>query len=153
MSKLLITLCLSLFTMAAYAQPQQFKIKPLEGFFLDGKVPLEKGPNFFVIKDRKKFISWFGHINKPDTPNFDFVNVVVMALRPTKKQAQIGFYPNAVKAGNYIEIYCTIEENKFPLTYTAYPIVLASIPKYFSVTKVNFYDLEEKKLLASVPIK
>lgn len=153
MYKILTTLFLVFCVASAKAQPQWFKIKPLEGFFLDSKVPLKKGLNFFVIRDRKKFISWFGQINKPDTPNFDYDNVVVMALPASKKYSQIGFYPNAAKAGNYIEVYCSIDKNQFELTYTAYPIVVATIPKYFSVTKVNFYDAEDKKLLASVPIR
>jgi hypothetical protein len=151
--KVLITLLLVFGVTSAKAQPQWFKIRPLEGFFLDNKVPLKKGLNFFVIRDRKKFISWFGQINKPDTPNFDYVNVVVMALPPSKKYSQIGFYPNAAKAGTFIEIYCSVDKNQFELTYTAYPIVVATIPKYFSVTKVNFYNAEDKKLLASVPVK
>ena len=137
----------------AGAQPQYFRIKPLEGYFLDTKVPLKEGPNFFVIRDRKKFIKYFGEVNKPDTPNLEFNHVIVLALPPTKKQASIGFMPTAAKAGNYIEVYCVIEENKFPLTYTAYPVVLAQIPKYFSVTKVNFYNDKTKELIASVPIR
>lgn len=134
-------------------QPQYFRIKPLEGYFLDPKVRLKEGPNFFVIRDRRKFIKYFGLVNKPDTPNLEFNHVIVMALPPTKKQATIGFMPKAAKAGNYIEVYCVIDEDKFPLTYTAYPVVLAQIPKYFSVTKVNFYNEKTKELIASVPIR
>ena len=123
------------------------------GFYLDEKIPLEKGLNFFVLDKRKEFIKHFGLINKPDTPNFRFHHVIVMAMRPTKEQWFLSFEEDAVKAGNFIEVYCNVRHEKHEITYFDHPIVTAAIPRYFSVRKVNFYDKETKKLLASVPIK
>ena len=148
---LLTALILSALSLSA--QPQYFRLKPMEGYFLDTKVPLKEGPNFFVISDRRKFIKYFGQINKPDTPNFNFDHVIVMALPPSKKQSLIGFMPQAAKAGNFIEVYCVMDLNKYPVTYTSYSIVAARIPRYFSVTRVNFYNDESKKLLETVYIK
>lgn len=135
------------------AQPRQFKLRPLEGFFLDAKVPLKKGVNFFHIHDRRTFIRYFGLISKPDTPNFDMEDVVVMALPPAKKTSTIGFMPTAAKAGNFIEIYCMVGKEQHKVPYIAYPIVVAAIPRYFSVTKINFYDAEKKKLLQTIPVR
>jgi hypothetical protein len=36
------------------AQPQYFRLKPLEGYFIDERISLKDGMNFFVISDRKK---------------------------------------------------------------------------------------------------
>jgi hypothetical protein len=136
-----------------FAQPRYFQLKPMEGFFLENKIPLKEGPNFFVITNRQTFIKYFGLINKPDTPHFDYDNVIVMALPPSKKYSQIGFMPTAAKAGNFVEVYCLMDLNKYPLTYLSYPIVAARIPKYFSVTRVNFYRNETKELIETVYIK
>ena len=136
-----------------YAQPREVHLRPLDGYFLDPKVPLKEGPNFFIIRDRNKFIKYFGRVSKPDTPNLRFNQVIVMALPPTDKQARIAFMPKAMRAGNYIEVYCIVEENKYPLTYTSYPIVLAEIPKYFGVSKVNFYNHATRELIESVRIR
>ena len=76
-----------------------------------------------------------------------------MALPPSKKQSVIGFIPDAAKAGNFIEVYCIMETDKYPLTYTSYPIVAARIPKYFSVTKVNFYSNDKKELMETIYVR
>ncbi len=125
----------------------------MEGYYLDSKVPLKKGLNFFVISDRSKFIKYFGRINKADTPRFDFEHVLVMALPPSNKEAKLSFLPEAAKAGNFIEIYCNATSDKHEVPYTTHPIIVAAIPKYFSVTKVNFYNEESKKLLASLLLR
>ena len=153
MNKIVLILFASVTCCLGFAQEQYFKLKPMEGYFLDSKVPLKEGPNFFVISDRRKFIKYFGNIKKADTPNFDYDHVIVMALPPSKKQSVVGFVPDAAKAGNFIEVYCIMETDKYPLTYTSYPIVAARIPKYFSVTKVSFYSNDKKELMETVYIR
>lgn len=124
----------------------------MEGYYLDAKVPLKKGLNFFVIKDRKLFQRYFGKQNRPDTPRFDFEEVIVMAMRPQKKESYLSFAPDAMKAGYYIEIYCHEDHKKFKIPYVFYPIAVAAIPKYISVTSINFYD-NKNKLYISLPAK
>jgi hypothetical protein len=148
-----LTFLLLLCSLLGHAQPKYFRLKPMEGYFLENKIPLKQGPNFFVITNRQTFIKYFGVMNKPDTPRFDYDNVIVMALPPSKKFSQIGFMPQAARAGNFIEVYCVMDLNKYPLTYMSYPVVAARIPKYFSVTRVNFYSDEKKKLMETVYIK
>lgn len=149
---LLVAGLLTLFY-GARAQPRQITVKPLVGFYLNDRVHLEKGLNFMVINDRKDFIRHFGVVNKPDTPNFRFNDVVVMAMPPTREQYFLSFDEKGYRAGNYIEVYCEVKHDKHEITYTDYPIVTAAIPRFFSVRTVNFYDKESKKLLASVRVR
>lgn len=142
-----------LVTITTYAQPQKFKIHPLEGYYLGEKIELEKGLNFMVISNEKEFIKYFGDIDKRDKPNFDFDHVIVIARRPTKKQYFLSLDSMAVKAGNFIEVYYKEATKKHTLTYLDHPIVVASIPKYFSVTKINFYNREHKKEMTTVRIR
>lgn len=135
------------------AQPLTFQPRMLEGFYLDQKIPLKKGLNFFVITDRREFYKYFGKINKPDTPRFEFEDVIVMAMRPQNRQSFLSFAPDAMKAGNYIEVYCNAKHDKHKIPYTCYPIAVAAIPRYFSVTAINFYNNEKKKLYVSLPSK
>lgn len=125
----------------------------MTGFYLDDKIPLQKGLNFKVITNRRDFIKHFGLINKPDTPNLRFNHVIVMAMPPTKEQWFLSFEDTAVRAGNFIEVYCGIRHDKHDITYLDRPIVTAAIPRFFNVRTVNFYDRQTKKLLASVPIR
>ncbi|HRO41688.1 MAG TPA: hypothetical protein PL009_02570 [Flavipsychrobacter sp.] len=151
--KVLLILSLFIGTFKLSAQPREFKLKQLTGFYLDDKIPLEKGLNFKVITNRRDFIKHFGLINKPDTPNLRFNHVIVLALQPTKEQWFLSFEETAIRAGNYIEVYCSIKYDKHKITYLDRPIATAAIPKYFSVKTVNFYDKETKKQLASVQIR
>jgi len=151
--KILLACSLLLCCCALSAQPRQFNLRDMTGFYLDDKIPLHKGLNFMVISDRKDFIKHFGLINKPDTPNFRFHHVIVMAVPPTREQYFLSFNNIAYKAGNYIEVYCNVKYDKHKITYLDHPTVTAIIPRYFSVRTVNFYDKESKKLLASVPIR
>ena len=153
MNRFLLLFLVLFVTTKTNSQPQYFNLKPMEGYFLNDEVPLKKGLNFFVISNREKFIKHFGLINKSNAPNFDYNHIIVMALPPSKMESKIAFLPKAARAGNYIEVYCEIEKKKHSVPYTTYPIVVATIPKYFSVTKVNFYNNENKKLLESVQIK
>jgi len=150
---LLFFVLFSLCAIGVWAQPREFRLKQMTGFYLDDKIPLEKGYNFKVITNRRDFIKHFGLINKPDTPNLRFNNVIVWALPPTKEQWFLSFEEKATRAGNYIEVYCSVKHDKHEITYLDRPIVTAAIPKYFSVKTVNFYDKDSKKLLASVPIR
>lgn len=134
------------------AQPIKFQPRIMEGYYLDQKIPLKKGINFFVIADRRAFYKFFGKLNRPDTPSFDYENVVVMAMRPQNRQWFLSFSPNAIKAGNYIELYCNERHDKHKIPYTCYPIAVAAIPRYFSVTTINFYN-NKNKLYTSLPAK
>lgn len=136
-----------------HAQPRKFKLRQLTGFYLDDKVPLTKGFNFMIITNRRSFIKHFGLINKPDTPNLQYNQVIVMAMPPTKEQWFLSFEDTAVRAGNYIEVYCNVRREKHDITYLDRPIVTASLPKFFSVRTINFYDNKTKKLLGTVPVK
>lgn len=153
LKKIVVCSLVLLCSFCLHAQPKQFNVKMLSGFYLDDKIPLEKGLNFMVIDNRRDFIKHFGLINKPDTPNFRFHHVIVMAMPPTKEQYFLSFDEKAYKAGNYVEIYCTVTHDKHKITYYDRPIVTATIPRYFSVSTVNFYDKETKKQLASVKIR
>ena len=96
---LLVAGLLTLFY-GARAQPRQITVKPLVGFYLNDRVHLEKGLNFMVINDRKDFIRHFGVVNKPDTPNFRFNDVVVMAMPPTHEQYFLSFDEKGYRAGD-----------------------------------------------------
>ncbi len=144
---------LFLFDLPVYGQPKKFKLRPITGFYLDEKIPLEKGFNFKIITNRKDFIKHFGLINKPDTPNFRIHHVIVMAMPPTKEQWFLNFEDTAVRAGNFIEVYCNTEHDKHKITYFDHPIVTATIPRFFYLNTVNFYDNKTKKLLGSIKVK
>ncbi|MBS1589582.1 MAG: hypothetical protein JST52_08220 [Bacteroidetes bacterium] len=146
-------LILSIISMQIAAQPRIFNIRRLTGFYLDSKTPLSKGQNFLVISNRKDFIRQFGQINKPDTPNFQFDYFIALAMQPTREQWFLDFETRATRAGSYIEVYCNIRYEKHKITYLDHPIVTATIPRFFNVHTINFYDNSTKKLLASIPIK
>ncbi|RYZ53295.1 MAG: hypothetical protein EOP49_07585 [Sphingobacteriales bacterium] len=153
--KPLIALCSLLlsFTVST-AQPIALKLRPLEGYYVDAKYPLKKGPNFFVITNDFRFEQMFGKIDNPKGPDFELEHVVVMALPPMKRDAQLSFSPGIYKAGNYMEVYCSVKEDKkHKLPYVNYPVVVAAVPVYFSVSRINFYDQQTRELLASVPVR
>lgn len=153
MKQIVAAILLSLAAISVYAQPRKFKLKPLTGYYLDDRIDLKDGLNFMVISNRRDFIKHFGLMNRPDTPNFDYHHVIVIALPPTKEQYFLSYEPEAAKAGDFIEVYCNIKHEKHKITYCDHPIVTAIIPRYFSVRKVNFYDKATKKLLESVEIR
>lgn len=106
-----------------------------------------------VISNEKVFKKYFGNYDIEGKPNFDFEYVLVWAIPPTKKQYTIAVDTMATKAGDFIEVYYSLSEKKHELTYLDHPIVVAAIPQYFSVRKVDFYNKENNKLEKSVRIR
>lgn len=150
MLALIAVAILGILTNAA-AQPIPFQVRPLEGFILEDKVPLSDDVNFFVVSDLRRFTKMFGRITQPDTPNFEFDHVIVMAMKPTQREVYLRFLPEAFKAGNYLEVYCDVEKRgKHKLPYTYMPIAVAAVPKFFYVNQVRFYSAGKKKKLLGV---
>lgn len=135
------------------AQPIYVKIRPLEGYFIDPKIPLKEGLNYFVFRDNRKFEKFFGKIDKPEAPDFEMERVIAIVHSPTKKQTQLGLYPKVAKAGDYMEVYFNFNMEKHNLTYESSPIVVAAVPIHFVTRKFKFYDEPTRKLLATVDIK
>jgi|SRR5690606_4728052 hypothetical protein len=144
---------LSLLSFSASAQPQLFSVRNLEGYYLHEKISLKRGLNFFSIGDKKTFVKYFGNIEKEDTPDFAKEQVIVMAMPPSQKESILGFFPNGIKAGLKLEIYCQLDLNKGKIPYTWYPIAVAAIPRYLHVREIHFYDEKNKKLLKKVKLK
>jgi hypothetical protein len=147
---LLLTLCSYI---AANGQPIYVKIRPLEGYFIDNKIPLKEGLNYFVFRDQRKFEKFFGKIDKPDAPDFEMERVIAIVCSPTKKQTELGLYPKVAKAGDYMEVYFTFNQEKHDLTYISSPIVVAAIPIHYATKKFRFYDEPTRKLMEEVPIR
>ncbi len=142
-----------MFGTKAIAQPIYIPIRPLEGYFIDPKIPLKEGLNFFVFKNSRQFEKFFGKIDKPEAPDFEMERVIAIIHSPTKKQTALGLYPKVAKAGDYMEAYFQFSQEKHSLTYTTSPIVVAAVPIHYATRKFKFYDEPTKKLLASVDIK
>lgn len=153
MKQFVSIILLLLVGVAVDAQPSTVKIRPLEGYFILDEHLLEKGINCLVISDRREFIKYFGLVNRPDTPQFTKEVMIVLALSPTKKQSKISLERATMKAGDYLEVYCGIQLNLFPLTYTAYPIVAGTVPRLPGITTINFYNQKGMKQMASLPVK
>ena len=130
----------------AFSQPKPIELRMLQGYHANDKLKLEEGVNFKVFSREREFERYFGKIEKEGMPNFDFEHVIVMLTKPTKEQYFLTFDSFAKKAGNFIEIYCSIETRKHELTYIDHPIAIAAIPKFFAVTEINFYDKEKSGL-------
>lgn len=153
LKKFIFYILLFLVSIESDAQPLHIKLRFLEGYYANEKMHLKNGVNYMVISNERLFEKYFGKIDKKEKPNFDFEHVVIMMMRPTRKQYFLSFNENAIKAGNYIEIYCNVRKEKHELPYFDHPIAIAAIPKYFSVNKINFYSVEEHKLMESVAVK
>ena len=125
----------------------------MEGYYLLNSHPAGDKVEFSVISDERSFVKLFGKIDKDDYPNFDFEHVLVMAMQPTTKQYFLRFDEMAVKAGDFIEVYCSVRKEKHKLTYLDQPIAVAAIPKYLRLSRVDFYDTNTKKLLKSVHLR
>lgn len=157
MSKFIFSIIgfLLLYTSPLEAQPQPIELRILQGYYANEKLKLDDGVNYIVFSKERDFERYFGHIEKEDQPNFDFEYVIVMLTKPTKEQYFLSFKPAGMKAGDFIEVYCSVKYDKHELTYYDHPIAIAAIPKYFAVTKINFYNDDEKKreLLKAVKVR
>lgn len=124
------------------AQPQPVKLRMMTGYTIDPKTLMENGLNFWVLTGQKKFDKLFGIIKGepplPDAPDFSKEMVIVIAMPPTKSEIRMK-YINAMRAGNYVEVYCDIKKT-IPLTYTMYPVVVAAIPRIPGVNTINYYE-------------
>lgn len=138
--------------MQGAAQPQPLELRMLQGYHANDKLKLEKGVNYFVFSKQRDFERFFGASHAEDKPNFDYEHVLVMLTAATREQYFLSFNPTAYKAGNYIEVYCTERKEKHKLSYVDHPIAIVAIPKYFAVTRINFYSEKKKKLLKSLNV-
>jgi hypothetical protein len=127
---------------AALAQPKDIILKHLDGYFLAGRNELDRGLNFFVITKAKQFDKMFGVAktmnNTIEYPDFKKEMVLMIALPQTNKETSIE-YINAIRAGNFIEVYFKVKRS-YPLTYTIQPLALAIVPEYPGVNTVKFYN-------------
>ncbi len=149
---LVFTFCLLHFALSA--QPVQVQIRPLRDYYFTGDgSQLKPGINCFAITDRQQFNKFFGKTNRPDTPAFASEIMLVMLMRESKQDSKLSFDKVDMKAGNFIEVYCSSKINKGKLTYTTYPIAVCAIPKYKGITKLNFYNYKTMKLIQTVGLK
>lgn len=153
MKTLLYILTAFFFATQLYAQPQAIELRVLQGYHANNKLKLDKGVNYLIFSKQRDFERYFGKIKREDMPNFEFEHVIVMLTAPTKEQYFLSFQPKAMKAGYYIEVYCSVKYDKHELTYFDHPIAIAALPKYFAVTQINFYSDGKKKLLKSVNVR
>jgi hypothetical protein len=135
-----------------HAQPTPVQVKPLYNYDFIGNTELKPGVNCFVITNRKQMEKFFGATTRPDTPNFNKEQVLVLVVPATKKDAKLSFDKVDTKAGNFMEVYYTAKLNLGKLTYTTHPVAVCAIPKYKGVQKVNFYN-SDKRLIKSVEVK
>src|SRR3989442_701763 len=110
-------------SLSARAQPTEVKVKLLEGYYIIGGNMLKPGLNCMVITERKTFNKLFGETIRPDTPDFNKEWMLVLALPAGWKENKLAFEKISVKAGNFIEVYCSVKRNEYPLTYLSYPII------------------------------
>jgi hypothetical protein len=150
---LLVILFLIVVCGRLYAQPQPVKLRPMTGYNIDPKTSLANGLNFWVLTGQKKFDKLFGIAKGepplPDAPDFSKEVVVVIALPPTRSEVQLKFL-SATRAGNYVEVYCTVKKT-IPLTYTMYPLVVAALPRIPGVNTINYY--EDGKLIGTAKMQ
>lgn len=141
---------------AAYAQPQRVLIvRPLVNYFLENTVQLDNGVNCFVITTQPEFRKMFGMAKTVDNvivePDFTKENVIVIAM-PATNHDMVITYTDAIRAGDFIEVYCKIQKKKYPLSYEVQHVCAGIIPKYAEVKWVKFYD-EKRKLIGKVRLK
>lgn len=151
MKKLLLsTFCLPF---ALNAQPTQVQTKTLRDYFFIGEgIDLKSGVNFFAVTTRKQFNRFFGETNRPDTPNFSKEIMLVMVMPASNHDAKLSFDRVDARAGNFIEVYCNIQQRGGKLPYTTYPLSVCAIPKYADVKKLRFYN-NKMRLIETVDVK
>ncbi len=149
----LLILIWILFPAIGFSQPQWVLIvRPLINYFMENSVHLGNGVNCFAITKQADFRKMFGVAktmdNKIVEPDFDKENVIVIA-EPTSNHDMVITFTDAMRAGDFIEVYCKIEKKKYPLSYEVEHVCAGIIPKYPGVKKMRFYD-ERRKLLGEV---
>lgn len=152
LSALLLTLLIMGAGSTLSAQPRPAAMRQLDGYSLDPKTELHKGVNFRVVTKLKDFEKLFGlqRIHHADLPDFSKETVLVMALPPANKDADLSFL-DALTAANFMEIHVQIDRKKYPLTYQTHPIAVVAIPKVKDITTYRFY--EGARLLETITSK
>jgi len=150
---LLSIFCVFLFH-NAFAQPMTLKIEPLDNLFLNNTVHLDHGLNCRVIDKKIDFDKTFGfaktETNTIKAPNFDSSQVMMIALPADNHDAILSFI-SATRAGETVEVYCSVKKKNYPLTYQAEHIAVAEIPRIKGVKTFTFY--EGNKKVATVKLK
>jgi hypothetical protein len=143
------------FAFGVVAQPQRVLIvRPLINYFMENTVHLNNGMNCFVITKQSDFRKMFGIAktmdNKIVEPDFAKEDVIVIAM-PATNHDMVLTYTDAIRAGDFIEVYCKVQHKKYPLSYEVEHVCAGIIPKYADVKKVRFYD-ERRKLIGEVRV-
>jgi hypothetical protein len=148
----LVTLIFVIGFYTAEAQPQRVIIvKPLLNYFINNTVHLTSGMNVFIITKQSEFRKMFGMAktmdNKIVEPDFTKEDVIVIA-EPATNHDMVITYTDAIRAGDFVEVYCKIEKKKYPLSYEVQHMCLGIIPKYNEIKWVKFYD-QRRKLIGT----
>lgn len=135
-----------LLAIAAYAQPQEVTLTPLQDYYYIGSERLlDDRVNCFVLEDREQFEDFFGTTRRADTPDFSKEWMLVLVAPETKKDIMMKFTRVSMKAGNFLEVYCDLGRLKGKLlTYEHHPLAACIIPKYENIRLLKFYE-EHKK--------
>lgn len=142
----LVIFVLSVF--AAYAQPVPVKMRPLDSYYYVDKKGerLKNGVNYFVISDKKSFEKVFGKGTRADTPQFSKEIVIMMVMPASKHESNLKFDRVSMKAGDFVEVYCTQKLNHHKVNYEMNAVAVAAIPRSPGIRKVIFYDQYMRKL-------
>jgi len=148
MRALLTLTLIVLFTTLINAQPVPVKMRPLSSYYYveKGGEKLKNGVNYFVIDDRKSFEKMFGRMNRADTPQFSKEIILMMVMPASKKESTLKFERVSMKAGDFVEVYCSQNLNHHKVNYEMNAIAVAAIPKAPGIKKVIFYDQYMRKL-------
>ena len=146
-------LALLLFPVLLQAQPVQVKARFLQDYYITDGSLLKPGTNYLVLTSRKTFNKYFGETKRADTPDFSREILLVMALPPQHHDSKLTMNHISMKAGNFIEVYGTVADDKHPHAYLAYPICMAVLPRYPGINQIHFYRQEDMRLMASVEVK
>ena len=156
MFRLLSVFLISLCTLKGYAQPYDVKIKTLADtiFFIDPKIPLETGLNYYVFNKKADFNKLFGltkyHTEKSNIIDFKKELPIALVLYPATSDVHMQFV-RAFKVGSIIEVFFTISRKHNPTTYTTHPLMIGTLPRIADVNTVQFYI--DKELQKEVKIK
>ena len=135
------------------AQPLPLPLRHLrEYYYTGGKSLLKNDVNCFVISTHKELKKILGVINRTDSPDFSKEVVLVVMMKQTSWNATVSIN-RCIKAGGFIEAYCTIDEGRHTMTYKIYPIDICIIPKYPGIHRIDFYNEWKMKPLGSQPVK